>query len=293
MKIPSLLKSLALLPIFAVGVLAAGELPVVYLWPGDVPGSEGKTGDEKVRITPDDGERVVSSVHRPSLTVYLPAPDKATGAGVVVCPGGGHRELWTDHEGHNVARWLAEHGVAAFVLKYRLAREEGSTYKVDVHELADIQRAIRLVRSRAGGWNVDPKRVGVMGFSAGGEVAALAAMRSDEGKADAADPVEKQGSKPAFQALIYPGNSDSIVPAKDSPPAFLLCGYGDRQDIAEGIAKVYLRFHAVGVPAELHVYTGVGHGFGMRARNRTPSHTWPDRFREWLQDQGFLGYYPN
>jgi len=293
MKIPSILKSLVFISLFSWSLLIAAEPPIINLWPGDAPGSEGKTGDEKVRLTPDDGERVVTNVHRPSLTVYLPAPDKATGAAVVICPGGGHRELWSDHEGHAFARWLAEHGVAAFVLKYRLAREEGSTYKIEVHELADIQRAIRLVRSRAGGWNVDPKRVGVAGFSAGGEVASLAGMKYDDGKADATDPVEKQGCKPAFQALIYPGNSDTIIPTKDSPPAFLLCGYGDRQDVAEGIAKVYLKFRALGVPAELHIYTGVGHGFGVRDRNRTPSHTWPLRFREWLQDQGFLGYYPN
>ncbi|HWA25036.1 MAG TPA: alpha/beta hydrolase [Lacunisphaera sp.] len=291
-KVPTL-QTLAFVAILATSCLAGTEPPVVPLWTGVVPGSEGKSGEEKVRLTAEDGERIVSNVHRPSLTVYLPAPDKATGAAVVVCPGGGHRELWSDHEGHNIARWLSEHGVAAFVLKYRLAREEGSTYQVDVHSLADIQRAIRLVRSRAGSWNLDPKRVGVMGFSAGGEVASLAGMRYDEGKADAADPVEQQGCKPAFQALIYPGNSETILPTKDSPPAFLLCGYGDRQDIAEGIAKVYLKFRAVGVPAELHIYTGIGHGFGVRERNRTPSHTWPERFREWMQDQGFLGYYPN
>ncbi len=277
----ALLSSLLLRP-----ALAADPL-VVPVWPGDAPGSAGQTAPEKVRIT-DEGEHVVSSIHRPSLTVYLPAPGQATGAGVVICPGGGHRELWMDHEGYNIGRWLADHGVAAFVLKYRLAREEGSIYKVEQHSLADVQRALQLVRSRAAEWSVDPKRVGVMGFSAGGEVAALAAMHFAPVRADATDPVERQDSKPVFQALIYPGNSGIIIPAKDSPPLFLAGGYGDRPDIAEGLAQVYLRFKQAGVPAELHIYSGSGHGFGVRARNHGASATWPDRFRDWLGDNGWL-----
>ncbi|HEX2853381.1 MAG TPA: alpha/beta hydrolase [Opitutaceae bacterium] len=270
----------------------AAEPPVIPLWPGDVPGSEGKTGDEKVRITPEDGEHVVSSVHRPSLTVYLPAAGKNTGAAVVICPGGGHRELWMDHEGYSVARWLADHGIAAVVLKYRLAREEGSTYQIGTHSFADLQRATRLVRSRAKEWKIDPVRVGVMGFSAGGELAAMAGMKSDGRDADAADPIEREHDRPAFQALIYPGNSGAIAPKKDSPPAFLVAGYGDRPDISEGLARVYLRFKEAGVPAELHIYTGTGHGFGVRPRNKTPSAAWPERFREWLGDRGFLAGTP-
>src|SRR6266849_1027310 len=127
---------------------AADEATVIPIWPGDAPGSEGQTAPEKVRLSPD-GEHIVSSIHHPSLTIYLPAADKATGAAVVICPGGGHRELWMDHEGYNVARWLSGHGIAAFILKYRLAKDEGSPYQVEVHSLADAQRALRLVRSRA------------------------------------------------------------------------------------------------------------------------------------------------
>src|SRR5664280_1042269 len=111
-----------------------------------------------MRLSPE-GEHILSGIHHPSLTVFLPPRNGATGAAVVICPGGGHRELWMDHEGYNVARWLAEHGIAGFVLKYRLAREEGSTYKVAVHALVDVQRAVRLVRSRAAEWGVDPARV--------------------------------------------------------------------------------------------------------------------------------------
>jgi acetyl esterase/lipase len=120
-------------------------------------------------------------VQQPSITPYLPEPDKATGAAVIIAPGGGHSEIWIDHEGYNVAEWLRDHGVAAFVLKYRLAREKNSTFTVEGTELGDMQRAIRMVRSRSKEWGIDPNRVGVMGFSAGGELAALASTRYDEG----------------------------------------------------------------------------------------------------------------
>lgn len=261
---------------------AANE-PVVALWPS-APGST--EVPEKVRVT-EKGEHVISSVHQPSLTVFLPAKDQATGAAVVVCPGGGHRELWVDHEGFAVARWLADHGIAAFVLKYRLARETGSTYRVDVEALADAQRALRLVRSRATDWGIDPARLGIMGFSAGGELAALASARGTDGSADAADPLDRLSSRAAFQALVYPGNSKSIQPAKDTPPAFLVCGYDDRPDISSGLAEVYLRFKSAGVPAELHIYTGTGHGFGLRATTQ-PVGEWPVRLREWLGERGLL-----
>jgi len=265
----------------------ADEPPVVLLWPDGAPGSEGRSEPEKVRLS-DGGERVVSSVHRPSLTVYLPEVQSATGAGIVVMPGGGHRELWTDHEGHRVAAWLRAHGVSAFVLKYRLAREEGSRYTVEEHALADARRALRTVKSRAAEWRVDPERLGVLGFSAGGELAALAAMRGEAGRPDAADPIERESSRPAFQVLVYPGRSESILPTPQSPPAFLLCGADDRKDISEGLASIYLRFKQAGVPAELHVYSGVGHGFGVRDRNAGPVAHWLDRVHEWLDGRGLL-----
>ena len=266
---------------------AADAVKEIPLWPNGTPGSEGKVGPEAVRVT-QTGEHVVSNVHNPSITPYLPPNDKRTGAAVIVIPGGGHRELWMDHEGYNAAKWLSEHGIAAFVLKHRLARETNSTYKVDVHAFADAQRAIRLVRSRAQEWGVNPARVGVLGFSAGGELAALASMRFDNGVEGATETVDRQGSKPDFQALIYPGSSRSIEPTKDSPPVFLACGYNDRQDIAEGLASVYLKFKQVKVPAELHIYSGAGHGFGLRPGNDKPVGKWIVRFEEWLADSGFL-----
>src|SRR5258706_3604485 len=215
---------------------ARAEEATLLLWPAGAPGSEGKTAEQKI-----ENSRA-SAVHKSSLTVYLPSRETATGAGVIVIPGSVNRYLAIEHEGYAVARWLPEHGIAGFVLKYRLAREEGSTYTIEEHALRDTQRALRLVRSRAAEWGLDPARLGVIGFSAGGELAALVSLRNDGGAAGAEDEVERQSSRPAFQALIYPGNSQGIVPTPDSPPVFLACGYKDRPDISEGLASVYLAF---------------------------------------------------
>lgn len=264
----------------------AAQQNEILLWPNGAPGSEGKTGEEKLRIV--EGDHVISNIHHPSITPYIPSKEKATGAAVIIAPGGGHRELWITHEGYNEAEWLSEKGVAAFVLKYRLARDTLSTYTIDKDELADIQRAIRLVRSHAKEWGIDTAKIGVMGFSAGGEVAALSAMRFDYGNSNATDAIDREISRPSFQALIYPGNSGRFEVALNAPPVFLVGGYGDRPDIAEGIALVYLKYKKANVPAELHIYSNAGHGFGMRERNKGAVAGWIDRFYDWLSDRGFL-----
>lgn len=268
--------------------LAATEPPPsIPLWPKGAPGSEGKTTPELVAIN-DAGEYRVSSVHNPSITPYLPPPDTATGAAILVIPGGGHRYLAISHEGYNVAEWLAGRGIAAFVLKHRLAREEGSTYRIEVEAFADAQRAMRVIRSRAAEWRIDPARVGALGFSAGGELVNALSARGDGGTADSQDVVERQRSRPDFQALIYPGRSGDIQPVKDSPPAFLACAYNDRPDISEGLAEAYLRFKRAGAAAELHIYGAGGHGFGLRASNKRPVGAWNARFEEWLAERGLL-----
>ncbi len=261
----------------------ASDFPVVPVWPGIPPGSENKTGDEQVRLSGEGehADHVVSHVHRPTLTVILPSAARATGVGIIICPGGGHRELWMDHEGYNVARWLADHGIAAFILKYRLAHEEGSTYRVEVESLADAHSAVRLVRARAAEWHVDPARVGIMGFSAGGDLAALAAARPTDASA-----------RVAFQALIYPGDAAAIEPVKSAPPAFLACGDADTVTPPDILANMYLRFHNAHVPAELHIYTGAGHGFGLRTTNHSPAGRWLDRLHDWLGERGFLATSP-
>jgi acetyl esterase/lipase len=280
-------KLVLLSSLLAAPLLASDRPTEIALWPNGAPGSEGKTAKEIV-TTSSSGEQSVWSVHNPSLTPYVPAKEKATGTAILVIPGGGHRVLAITHEGYNVAQWLNDRGISAFVLKYRLARETNSTYKIEVEALADTQRAMRLIRSRAGEWNVDPARVGAIGFSAGGELVNLVCARGDSGKADATDPIERQNSKPDFQGLIYPGRSGDIQPTKESPPAFLACSFTDRKDISEGLAEVYLRFKRAGIPAELHIYSTGGHGFGLRATNHKPVGAWTDRFGEWMADSGFL-----
>lgn len=266
--------------------VAIADAPqTVALWPNGAPGSALRNSAETVRLT-EQGEHIVSNVHAPSIGVYLPRRDNTTGAAVIVIPGGGHAELWMDHEGVNVAKFLTDHGVAAYVLKYRLARAPGSTYTVEGESLADVQRAIRLVRSRAAQWNLDPDLIGVIGFSAGGELAALAGSRYDEGAQNSADPVERMSSRPRFQALVYPAIPHGLKPAPDAPPAFLLCGSGDQPAISLGLAELYLEFRRVGAQAELHIYQGVGHGFGLRPGNSGPVAAWPQRFLEWLNQQG-------
>lgn len=274
--------------LFLPAVLGAAERAAeIPLWPGSAPGSEGKTAKEVV-VTSASGEQSVWSIHNPSLTPYLPAPKNANGTAILVIPGGGHRNLAITHEGYNVAQWLSERGIAAFVLKHRLARETNSTYKIEVESFADTQRAMRLIRSRAQEWKIDPARLGAIGFSAGGELVNMVCARADAGKADASDSIDRQSSRPDFQGLIYPGRSGDIQPTKESPPVFLACSYTDRKDISEGLAEVYLRFKKAGVPAELHIYSTGGHGFGLRANNHKPVGAWAARFEEWMADSGFL-----
>jgi endo-1,4-beta-xylanase len=231
----------------------------------------------------------VSNVHNPTLTPYVPDASKSTGTAVIICPGGGHSKLCLGHEGYALAEWFRERGIAAFVLKYRLAREKRSSYTVQDHAMADTRRAIRLVRSRAAEWHLKSDRIGILGFSAGGELAAYAAMKSDSGNKDAADPIEKQSSRPDFQGLIYPGSTGSFKVEAGMPPAFLAAGYNDRPDIAEGLASLYLKYKAAKIPAELHIFANAGHGFGYRTDAKpSAAARWPERFTEWLADSGLL-----
>ena len=184
------------LPLLLCGVSPAATPTEVPLWPNGAPAPKARPGRSGEAPNKAHGYLKVTNVHHPSLTVYLPPADKATGAAMIIAPGGGHPFLNFDQEGTYVAEYLNSIGVAGFVLKYRLAREPGSTYKMEEHALADAQRAIRLLRSRAAEWHLNPARIGIMGFSAGGEVAALAATRFDAGKPDAADPIDRAARAP-------------------------------------------------------------------------------------------------
>jgi len=270
---------LSLLPLIG---LAADGPAAIPLWEMGAPGSEARTSEPEKQ----EGSNVVN-VHNPSITPFIPAKD-ATGTAIIIAPGGGHSKLCLGHEGYALAEWFRDHGIAAFVLKYRLAREKGSTYTIQDHAMADTRRAIRMVRSRSAQWGINPERIGIMGFSAGGELAAFAAMQSDAGKPEAEDAIERASSRPDFQALIYPGTSHLFNATQGMPPVFIACGYGDRPDISEGMASLYLKYKAAGVKAELHIYSNAKHGFGYRPGTTTAEGKWPERFVEWLSDSGFL-----
>lgn len=293
MKTGDLLKNLALslAAALALAGCATSKTPAeTHLWPKGAPGFESRANEpEVVTMREEPGIApfpVTSNIQNPSITPWLPPAGKIPTAAVIVVPGGAHRFLTMGREGNDVGKFLSERGIAAFVLKYRLARETNSVYKIEVHALQDAQRAIRLVRSRAAEWNINPNKVGILGFSAGGEVAELEAMRYDDGITNAADPIDQISCRPDFQALIYPGNSASITVNSNSPPAFLVCASDDRPDISQGLPNVYLKFKAAHVPVELHIYTLGGHGFGIRDRPMAVS-SWQFRFDDWMADMGF------
>jgi endo-1,4-beta-xylanase len=283
---------LACVPIIVSGLAFAADRPEIPLWSNGAPGSEGKTAKE-VDEPPnrDHGYRKVTGVHNPSITVFLPPRETATGAAIVIAPGGGHQFLNFDQEGTYVAEYLNSIGVAGFVLKYRLAREPGSTYKIEEHALGDAQRAIRLVRSRAEEWRINTARVGILGFSAGGEVAALASTRFDAGKAEAGDPIDRLSSRPDFDALIYPGiRAENYTIPNDMPVTFMLCADNDKGPSA-ALAGLYPMLKAAGIKTEVHVYASGGHGFGINPNTKNPSPvatTWQLRLGDWLKDIGAL-----
>jgi acetyl esterase/lipase len=257
----------------------------VQLWPDGAPGSEKRHGEtEKVQ----DGV-YFSNVHDPSLTIMKADPRHANGAAVVVVPGGGHRMLVFQNEGMAAAKNLNRVGVTAFVLKYRLARDQGSSYSIEQDAANDLRRAVRWVRSHAAEFGVDPQRIGVMGFSAGGELVSLVADNPEpevKGKRDAVDQVS---ARPDFQVLIYPGPLG--VPARDvknAPPAFLAAGSRDTCCMPPALA-LYQQLVAAGVSAELHLYADTDHAFNVGQRGeRISLQHWPDRLSDWLADGGWL-----
>jgi len=329
---PASLRARAFLILFSIGAAIPGSAQVpplppvpstppqepahpasVPLWPNGAPGSEIRK-DEKERVgwrqDPGIVFPVIFNIHNPSITPFLPAPGKATGAAVIIAPGGGHMFLTIDREGYDLAKWLADRGIAAFVLKYRLARDRAavpnvgrdeqsltpndrvagnSPYKVGVDPVADGIRAVRLVRSRAAEWGVNPGRIGILGFSAGGVPVMGAVLHSDRGNPASDDPVERLSSRPDFQVLIYAEvpRGDFAVPA-DAPPAFAACAFDDAQK-ATPLAGLFLKYRAANIPTEIHIYNSGGHGFGVRAdRPQLPISSWPDRLVDWLGDLGML-----
>jgi acetyl esterase/lipase len=289
------------LPLIAAGLLlvvgCAGATdaltfsqPEIRLWPNGAPGSERKAPGETWNPSTDGFHRV-TNIHDPSIVAFLPPKEKANGVAVVICPGGGHQYLVMDLEGSLVAERLNSMGIAAFVLKSRLARAPGSTYKVE-DSLHDAQRAIRLIRSRATEWSIKPDRVGIMGFSAGGEIAALAETQFNAVEPTPSDPIDRLGARPDFAVLGYPGiRAESLTVPKTTPPTFLVVADDDRP--AASVAAYYARLKQQGIPAEVHIYAKGGHGFGMTGRTPAfrdlPLSHWPEQFQAWLAGRGLLG----
>ena len=261
------------------------QTPVeIPLWANGAPGFESRR-DEPTQAK----DWWIKNIHNPSITVFPAPKDKATGAAVIICPGGGHRELVFNAEGKEGAEFLNSIGVTAFVLKYRLAFEEKSPYTVEKHVREDAYRAMRLVRSRAKEWNVDPDRIGMLGFSAGGEVVALVAYASGDGNPSATDPIDKVNGKPNFQMLVYPGPGFIPNPIpKDAPPAFLLVANDDK--CCSGAVVTLLQgYRAANLPVEAHIYSQGNHAFNMGNRSNLNSiKTWPQRMADWMADTGLL-----
>jgi endo-1,4-beta-xylanase len=270
----------------ALAMLAAAQTPqAIPIWPAGALPADAASQPEVVTENAAH-EHTVTNVHNPTITAFLPPGDKATGVAIVIAPGGGHRFLSIDHEGYDVGKWLASIGVAGFVLKYRLARAENSPYTVE-DAVRDASRAIRVIRGRAAEWRVNPAKVGILGFSAGGEVAVLAATKFDGGNPEASDPIDRQSSRPDFQVLIYPGvQAGNILVTKDTPPAFMLCANNDAGP-SSAIPVLAQELKKVGVPVEIHIYNRGGHGFGIRP-GPLPIASWPQRVEEWMADSAIL-----
>jgi acetyl esterase/lipase len=263
---------------------------VVALWPAGSPMLKTLEGWDKPEIfnmSRGQSERVESvvNIHNPSIEVHLAPPEKANGMAVIVAAGGGNTTCNVGPEGTAIADWLNSLGIHAFIERYRLR-----PYSSTTDALADTQRCFRVVRANAKEWGVDPKRIGIMGFSAGGEQSALVALNFDEGKSDASDPIERLSCRPDFTVLVYAGWRAldlSNVP-KNAPPAFLTSAGLDDAFHARQTVEFYDAYFKARVPVELHIYSHGGHGGGIGPRKGIPFGTWHLRFIEWAKDQGFM-----
>lgn len=269
-----------LLPVFA---LAQSQPQLVHLWEKGAPGFENR------KDIPEQAQDYwVKNINNPSLTVFRPAKEKANGCAVVVAPGGGFRELVFDAEGIQAAQFLNSIGVTVFVLKYRLPGEKDSPYTPE-NVQQDAHRAIRLVRSRAAEFNIDPNRVGMLGFSAGGAVIMMVAFDKGEGDPNAPDQIDRLNGRPDFQMLVYPGGKAPETISADAPPAFLICANDDEYGCDEVTMDLLQKFRAANVPVEAIFLAKGKHAFNMG--NRSPLvtvNTWPQRMADWLTDSGFL-----
>jgi len=271
----------------------------IALWPGAAPGEKkGEVGAEKVLPHKEGRKKVkrLTNVTNPTIQVFTPSEDKATGAAVLVCPGGGYGILAWDLEGTEVCEWLNSVGVTGVLLKYRVPRRKDRPR----HEapLQDAQRAIRLVRQGAKDWGIDPARIGIMGFSAGGHLSAAASTNFDKQTYEPVDPADRLSARPDFAMLIYPAylvtdekaEDPKVAPeltvTEETPPTIIIMTGDDK--FTAGALFYYRALRTAGVPAELHVYPTGGHGYGLRPSAHTVC-TWPKRCEDWMRNLGVLG----
>jgi acetyl esterase/lipase len=283
--------------------LAADPL-VVELWPGKPPGDADINGQETSRIhdSPIVGPtKLITNVTQPTLTIYPPDEDKNTGTAMIICPGGGYWDLYWELEGEEVAAWLNSAGMTGIILKYRVPRRPGEVRGEPAPgPLLDAQRAVSLVRSRAGEWGIDPHRIGIVGFSAGGHLAIATATKFEERAYEPIDAIDEVSCRPDFAIGCYSGylkpkdkdgiRADLHIPA-DTPPIFLAHASNDDASAggsdAENSVFMYLALKRAGIPTELHIYATGDHDFGVRANEKLQS-SWPQLCERWLRSQGLL-----
>ncbi len=293
-------------------LISYGQNTTVRIWPETIPGAVDNPDYKTETVYDNNGKSPrISKVTDPVMEVFLPGKEKANGTAVLICPGGGYARLAIDHEGRDVAAWFNEMGIAAFVLQYRLPSDVIMKDK-STGPLQDGQEAIRILRRNAEKWNIKPDRIGIMGFSAGGHLASTVSTHfTDEVyKAD-----DETSARPDFSMLIYPvismdteithkGSRDNLIGEnpdaglterfsnelqinKDTPPAFLVHSSDDRTVPVENSIRYYLGLKEHGVPAEMHIYTQGGHGYGMGRTENTES-AWPRALKHWLKMNGWL-----
>jgi acetyl esterase/lipase len=274
---------------------------VVDLWPGTPPDETGDIGPERVRMSPKldrkqvevtEQTKLITAVSKPSITVYRPPADKQTGTAMLICPGGGYWDLYWQLEGEEVATWLNSIGITGIILKYRVPRRPDDVKNEPARRpLQDAQRAVSLVRSRSTEWGIDPQRIGTIGFSAGGHLAAATATSFEKRTYKTVDQIDKISCRPDFAIPVYSGylkakdkmelGSGLNIPA-GTPPFFLVHGGADIISEPENSVVMYLALRQKGIPAELHIYAGAAHDFGVR-KNDHPYSTWTESCAQWLQ----------
>ena len=293
-----------LLALSCLGAVPQAGPQGVDVWPGKAPDDAGIPGEEKFREMLKNGKpyevggkptKWLTNVTRPTLTIYRPPKDKDTGASMLICPGGGYHNLGWDVEGEEIAGWLNSIGITGILLKYRCPRRPGDVKgEPPLGPLKDAQRAVSLVRHKAAEWGLDPAKIGMVGFSAGGHLVGATATNFEKRVYESVDVVDQVSCRPDFAVMLYSGYfkvKEGLSPTTKAPPSappmFIVHATDDPVSEVEHSVTFYLAMRQAGVPAEMHLYATGGHGFGVR-KVGLPCETWTERCVEWLRSRGIL-----